>query len=135
MPLEILAPMVVIGIAGIALMLHLSGLSRTQPLTADRVTRDWLAQMPALPPLSVAFSDDSRTALIETAQGPGLLWVFGADTAARLFTDPPTLAETPDRLIVTTGDFTAPRVSIALAGAGDRQRWSGILTAATKDTP
>ena len=107
MPLEILAPMVVIGILGIALMLHLTGQSRTDPLTAERAERAWAAQVPWTTAHRITLNDDARVALVETDRGPGLLWVFGADCTARLFTTPPTVREDADQITVTTGDFTA----------------------------
>lgn len=128
MPLEILAPMVVIGIFGIALMLHLSGQSRTDPLTAERAAEAWITQIPGVASRQILLSDDARVALVETDRGPGLLWVFGADCTARLFSAPPAVRETADQIVVTTGDFTAPRIRARLADGADRRRWTDTLT-------
>lgn len=127
MPLEILGPMVVIGILGIAALLHFGGHSRVDPLTQERIFKEWEAQYPAAPAQRVKIANDGRAALVETSTGSGLIWTMGADTAARIFDSPPEVTGSGDGLTVRTGDFTAPVVHVTLERAEDRELWQQVL--------
>lgn len=123
MPLDILGPLVVFGILGIAAILHLGGHSQVTPLSPDRVAREWQAQFPDAAVSDMMISDDGRVALVRTDLGTGMVWTMGADTAARLFDHLPSVRRTKGGLDVRTGDFTAPRIRIALKDAGQQDLW------------
>ena len=127
MPLEILGPLVVLGILGIAALLHLSGHSAVAPLTQARALSDWTGHYPDTQVRSAELSKDAQAALIQSDQGPGLIWTLGADTTARLFTSPPELSNTHTGLIVRTNDFTAPKLRVVLDDDAARARWTDTL--------
>ncbi len=77
MPLEILLVLVVGGIVGIALMLHLTGRSRLRVLTRDVAQDEWIRHFPDDDVVDVTVSHDGHSALIRTRAGAGLLWSFG----------------------------------------------------------
>lgn len=110
MPLEILLTLVGGGIAGIALLLHLTGHSRTFPISDARIARrEWLRHFPE-DSFRMAYLG-GNAALIDTDQGMGLLRPFGADTVARRIH---AMTEAPKGIRLTFADFAAPPVTIAL---------------------
>ncbi|MEO1364365.1 MAG: hypothetical protein AAFU86_11380, partial [Pseudomonadota bacterium] len=80
MPLHILLILVVGGIAGIALALHLLGMTGADPLRGDTARAAWLRAYPDDSVQRVAVSADGRVARIDCAAGRGLVWRMGADT-------------------------------------------------------
>ena len=127
MPLTTLIPMVVLGIAAIALLLHLTGRSRRCVLTAEAAEAAWLRQYPGDRVAETTVSRDGHAALILTERGPGLLWAFGADTVARRLENVD-LIDSGDRLRVVFRDFTAPAVTLAL-DAIERRDWRNRMQA------
>jgi hypothetical protein len=129
MPLEILGPLVVFGILGIALLLHFTGHSQHRILAnpAD-IAAEWARHFPASTPETIATDDDGKTALLTTPHGVGLLWLIGADTTARLLSAPPEIHDRPIGLIINLPDFAAPKVHATLRDAADRMIWTQILT-------
>lgn len=121
MPLTILLALVVGGIAGIALLLHLSGRSRKRVLTPETAADDWLRHFPQDQVYEATISHDGHAALVLTGAGPGLLWAFGANTVARRLKDFD-LIDKGARLRVVFHDFTAPAVSLRLDDF-ERQHW------------
>lgn len=118
MPLEIVLVLVVGGIAGIALLLHLTG--HSQPFRiADTETarREWLRHRPDDRIMSVHLAEGA--ALVLTEAGPGLLRPFGADTVAHRIT---AMAKAPLGLRIGFGDVAAPDVTLALP-EGDVADW------------
>ena len=114
MPLGILIPMVVIGIAGITLLLHLLGQSKTANLSdEDAARRAWLREFPDAPPRRVVLSHDRHAALIDTDEGPGVVWPMGADTTARLLAGART-ERTATGLRIDLDDFAAPHIHLHL---------------------
>ena len=110
MPLELLLTLVGGGIAGIALLLHLTGHSRTFPISDVQIARrEWLRHFPD-DGFRAAYLGKG-TALIDAEQGIGLLRPFGADTVAHRIHD---LTDTPQGLRLNFADFAAPTVAIAL---------------------
>ncbi len=129
MPLEILLVLVIGGISGIALLLHVLGLSA--PLifkTEADVNAAWLRAFPDDNFRAAQISADGRSALVESDQGTGLVWSFGADTTARLIHDAE-IAAHPDGLTLHLAEFTAPSLTLKLAEA-DRALWRQKLEAA-----
>ena len=81
MPLPILLGLVVLGIAGIALMLHLTGHSRPFALGSDAVARvAWARLCPDDPVHALHLA--GGVALVQAASGLSLLRPLGADAAA-----------------------------------------------------
>lgn len=115
MPLSILLPMVVLGIACIAVLLHLLGLSRRAVLADEAAARAaWLREFPTDTPLHVTLCQDRCAALIETGRGRGVVLPMGADTTARYLTGARArVGATGLRLDLP--DYTAPRIHLTLA--------------------
>lgn len=114
MPLSILLPMVGLGIGAIALLLHALGLSR--PLRFDDAAAAraaWARAFPDSPAQRTTLSHDRTAALIETADGPGVVWPMGADSAAR-FVAGARATRRPDGMILHLPDFTAPQIRLHL---------------------
>lgn len=125
MPLEILLLLVIGGIAGIAVILHLAGLSRRTVLSAEDARSAWHRQFPDDLILDVTPTPHGHAALVQTGDGPGLVWAFGADTAARPLRDFD-LLDCPAGLRIVFHDFTAPAVTLRLSES-ERQRWRHML--------
>lgn len=87
MPLPVLLTLVIGGISAIAILLHLSGRSALRVIDPEDAHADWHRHFPDDRIRSVLVARDGHAALVETDQGPGLLWAFGADTAARHLRD------------------------------------------------
>ncbi|MCW9043286.1 MAG: hypothetical protein OQK05_08070 [Pseudopelagicola sp.] len=129
MPLNVLLPVVVIGIIGIAVILHMIGLTAPRRL-ADKAEAlaAWAREFPESPAIDARLSADQRAALIECADGDaGLVWCFGADTVARPLVDFD-LLDTETGLDIRLHDVAAPRVSVALTPE-ERPRWKGFILA------
>lgn len=132
MPLTLLLPIVILGIAGIFLLIRALNptpdLTFTDPAMAQAL---WDHQNPDAAAQAVHITPGGRHVLIETAAGAGLLWSFGADPVTRTFDTAPEVAETATGLTLTTHDFTAPRIAIPLADPASRAKWTAILTGQT----
>ncbi len=113
MPLEVLIVLVVGGIAGVTLVLHLLGLSRLAKLDPESAKEAWLRHYPDDTVLAVDLLPDHHAALVSVPQGRGILWVFGADTVARRL-DNVRLEETPKGLLLRFADFAAPALKLTL---------------------
>jgi hypothetical protein len=114
MPLSILLPMVVIGIAGIAVLLHLLGLSRPLRFADAAAARAaWAREFPELPAERVILCHNHAAALIETAQGDGVVWPMGADSTGRLLNGA-RIEPTAHGVRLHLPDFTAPYVHLHL---------------------
>ena len=115
MPLSILLPMVVLGIACIAVLLHLLGLSRRATLSDAAAARAaWLREFPNDAPTHVTLCQDHSAALIETETGRGVVWPMGADTTARYLTGA-RARQSGTGLRLDLPDYTAPRIHLTLA--------------------
>lgn len=132
MPLQILLPMVVIGIAGVVILLHLLGRSeRARFDDDDDARRAWLREFPDTPPTRVILSHDRHAALIETAQGAGVVWPMGMDTTARLLQGAD-IRRTQDGLRIDLPDFAAPRIRLRL-NEDEADLWPTLMN--RKDSP
>ncbi|MBE1285782.1 MAG: hypothetical protein GJ676_20890 [Rhodobacteraceae bacterium] len=125
MPLEILLVLVVGGIGGIALLLHLSGRSELLVMSREEARAAWLRHVPGDDILDVTVSHTGHAALVQTNEGPGLIWAFGADTVARHLVDFD-LLDLEEGLAVVFHDYSAPRVHLQLTEA-ERQRWRELM--------
>lgn len=114
MPLQILLPLVVIGIAGIGVLLHLLGRSEVARFDDEAAARlAWLREYSDAPPSRVILSHDHHAALIETDHGPGVVWPMGMDTTAR-YLHGAQIRRTKDGLRVDLPDFAAPCIRLRL---------------------
>lgn len=130
MPLHILLPLVVVGIAGIALLLHLLGYSKTAEIAgADSARRLWLHHFPDIRPRNATVAHDRHAALIETDKGLGLIWTLGADTAARLLHGASARPK-GNGLILRLQDFSAPSVTLHLTPSETRA-WLAAIDRST----
>jgi len=130
MPLDILLPMVVIGIAGLGLLIRLLRPTPAFCLTSPERARDiWNHRNPRHPAGEIHLNRAGTVALIKTPAGDGLLWSFGADPVTRLFVSPPVCHETGSGLRIITGDFTAPKITIPLPDPDERHLWRRVLEA------
>lgn len=125
MPLEILLVLVVGGIAGIAVLLHLTGKSRLQVLTPDTASEQWLRHFPDDIVVDVTVAHDGHAALVRTNIGAGLIWSFGADTVARHLRDFDWLNH-PKGLEVQFHDFGTPHVIVHLDET-ERRHWQHLM--------
>ena len=92
MPLWLLVSLVTGGIAGIALALHLLGLSQRRLLDPAGLQDEWRRHFPddtfdAPQGSQFLLTGRRDRALLYPDQGAGLLWVMGADTTARRLSD------------------------------------------------
>lgn len=125
MPLEILLVLVVGGIAGVTLLLHLTGRSQLRVLTQENTGQEWLRHFPDDVVIDFAIAHDGHTALIRTASGPGLIWSFGADTVARHLLDYDML-DHPDGFEIQFHDFATPRCLVRL-DEFERSHWRNLM--------
>ncbi|WP_282169817.1 hypothetical protein [Ruegeria atlantica] len=125
MPLEILLVLVVGGIAGITLLLHLSGRSRLRVLSPELAWSEWLRHAPDDTIIDVTVAHDGHAALIRTETGNGLLWSFGADTVARHLLDFD-LLDHPQGFEVQFHDFGTPKAIIHL-DERERRHWQHLM--------
>ena len=126
MPLNILIILVVGGISLIALLLHLLGKSRQITLSQEDARTAWHRHFPDDLILDLIVTHDGHAALVQTEQGPGLLWSFGADTVARHLRDYDLLDE-PGGTKVIFHDFSAPSATLHLTDA-ERPIWQKMMS-------
>ncbi len=126
MPLNILIILVVGGISLIALLLHLLGKSRQITLSLEDARTAWHRHFPDDLILDLIVAHDGHAALVQTEQGPGLLWSFGADTVARHLRDFDLLDE-PGGTKVIFRDFAAPSATLHLSDA-ERPIWQEMMS-------
>jgi hypothetical protein len=121
--------MVVCGIIGIAVILHVMGLSRAALLLDTAAAQAaWLREFPDHAPTRVILSHDHHAALIETDGGPGVVWAMGADTTARALRGA-RISPTKKGLRIDLPDFTAPHIHLRL-DRDEAEQWPAHL----KDT-
>ncbi len=125
MPLEVLLTLVVGGIASIVVALHLLGKSARRVLSRDDAHAAWHRHFPDDTIVDVRLSGDGHAALVQTEQGPGLLWAFGIDTVARHLRDFD-LIDTPNGLRIRFHDYSAPGVTLVL-GPDERAEWTNRM--------
>jgi hypothetical protein len=111
MPLPILLALVVSGIAGIALLLHITGNSRRFVIGSEAVAlHEWARHFPDDPAHTAHLGGGA--ALVQAAGGPGLVRAFGADSIAHRIAS---MTATPTGLRIGFHDFAAPDVVLTLA--------------------
>ncbi len=128
MSLQVLLALVVGGIAGIAALLHILGLTDPRQFARKRDAElAWLREVPEHPPTGVQLSSDRLAALITTDNVAGLVWCFGDDTVARVLQDP--APQTTDKgLRFGFSDFGSTTVNVNLTKT-DRDVWLNTMRA------
>lgn len=127
MPLHILLILVIGGIAGIALALHLLGLSKSDPFTENSARAAWLRHRPGDSVQRVDVTQDGQAARITTQSGRGIVWHMGADTCARLLTGDATTHVGRTYTTVRLRDYTAPKIRLQLT-AQEQDDWANWMT-------
>ncbi len=127
MPLEILLPIVVVGITCIVLLIRwLRPTPEFRLHDTDQAAEIWNHRNHDIVAGAVHLNVARTHALIETGGGIGLVWVFGADPVTRLLDQPVVFKSRGNGLSIQTRDFTAPRVDVMLDGA-EITHWTDIL--------
>ena len=130
MPLHILLPLVVFGIAGITLLLHLLGKSEKLRFETEAdAIHHWLRQFPYTDVRRVILAQSGHAALIFTAKSKGMVWAFGADSVAR-YVKTASFTETPKGLMVRFPKFEVPSALIDLT-PDEQTLWLNTLKEAT----
>ncbi len=111
MSISVLIALVAGGIAGIAVLLHVMGLSRRMPMSPEDARAAWHREFPDDEAVEVMVTPDGLAALILTREGRGLVWSMGIDPAARRLHDFD-VTEDPNGLTIRFSDFSAPRVRL-----------------------
>lgn len=124
MPLGLLLGLVVGGIAGVALLLHLLGLSRSYILMGEADARHhWARFFPEDEVMTVRVASNGKAALILTQSGTGLVRSFGADVVAH----PVARVETAAKgLKFSFDDFGAP-ADIVVLRTDEVPQWQAVL--------
>lgn len=132
MPLNILLPIVVVGIVAIVVLIWvLNPTPRLVFRSKADVVEIWNRRNPNAEARSVVLNPDNSAALVTTRAGAGLVWSFGADAVTRPFQRSSECADTADGLVIKSHDFTAPKILIRLPRASDRVKWRAILEEST----
>lgn len=126
MPLEILLILVVVGIAAIAALLHLTGRSKQRNMNSDDARAQWQRHFPDDRILDITLGHDGHAAIVETDRGPGLLWAMGTDTVGRRLQEFD-LAEEASGLRIVFHDFSAPKVTLKL-NKDETRLWQDLIS-------
>jgi hypothetical protein len=122
MPLEVLGPLVAVGIGGVVLLVHLLGWSRPRALADEAEAVAALTrEFPDAAARRVILGDDRIAALVELKRGLGVVRAMGIGRVARALG--PGEAEARTRrggIRIVMADFGAPNLDIALADADQR---------------
>ncbi|ASP19861.1 hypothetical protein ANTHELSMS3_01146 [Antarctobacter heliothermus] len=114
MPLTVLLALVVVGIAGVALLIHTTGLSQPRRFTTEAEARAaWTREFPLTDITGVTLCRSGRAALIATPTGTGVVWPMGADSTARWVADG-RVTRRDGGLTLYLPDYVAPTVRLHL---------------------
>lgn len=130
MPLPILGALVVLGIGGLVLLVHLLGGSKRLSYEDDAAAREaLLTDYPHARIRQTVLTDDQRAALFELAEGVGFAAPFGEGRLTRVMgpDDVSGVDDDPDGLTIRLKDYTAPRLTVRLANAEARAAWKARL--------
>lgn len=132
MSLELLGPLVVIGVAGLVWLVHVMGWTRS-PVFADLAAAEqvFLQDHPRAEIADGALADDRRAALFQTAEGVGFAGWLGDGPLTRHFRrgEAISAAQAGDRLSIGVADFGAPVFALRLKEAETRAKWRRRLEA------
>lgn len=135
MALEVLIALVIGGIAGIAALTWGLGWGTALRLASPAEACTWWdREWPERPARGAILAADGQAALIDTAKGPGLVWVMGADCTSRPLDDA-RVAASATGLDVFFPDMATPHVAIRLDDTADPADWAGLITEPPRETP
>lgn len=130
MPLPLLGALVVLGIGGVVLLVHLLRLSRPLGFADEAAARAaYLADYPDDEVVSVLLADDGHAAVLGTRAGLGLVAALGAGRLTRRL-GPGDLSGVEERrgaLRLRLDDWGAPAVTLACADAARRSEMKRML--------
>lgn len=132
MPLEILGVLVVLGIGGVVLLVHLTRLSKPALLTDEAAARAaFLADYPDARIRAAHLADDNRAALIEAEDAPGLVAVIGAGRLTRRLApgEVSALKAHETGLRLRLADWSAPEIDFACADGARRDTLKRLIEA------
>lgn len=137
MPLPILGALVVFGIGGVVLLVHLLKMSAPAAFAGPEEARAaFLRDHPDIAIDDTLIADDGRVALFATAEGPGVAARFGSGAFTRLCR-PGEVKRLSDRgaaLRLELSDFAAPRIDFAAASPDLRAAARALLEPDPKET-
>lgn len=115
MPLSILLPMVVLGILGVALILHLKGFTESLQFADETEVRQHFHRLlPFTEVGAVLLSQDGHAAIVETPDMRYLIWSFGSDCTVHWLAGAD-IEDIPAGVHIHLHDFAAPGPKIALS--------------------
>ncbi len=130
MPLPILGALVVLGIGGLVLLVHLLGGTK-RPRYEDEAAAAaaFTSDYPHAQIRRTMLADDRQAALFQLAEGVGFAAPFGEGRLTRLLgpDDVSGVDEGPMGLTIRLTDYTAPRLTVRMANADDRAAWKARL--------
>ena len=126
---------VIAGISGIVLLVHMLGGSHLARLDSQAgVLQMWQSEQPDHKAIGALLEPSAQAALIDLeAGGTGLLWAVGDTVAGRVLTAG-SLAENAETLRITLPDFTAPQVEVTIAEPIVRRIWAETLKTVLKES-
>lgn len=130
MPLPVLGALVVFGIGGVVLLVHLLRMSRRTVFDDEAAVRACFDHdYPDRRISEVALADDRRAALVLTDAGPGAVTSLGDGAVTRLFSpgDVRKVEERESGLRLALADFGAPTLSFSCADGARRARVKRML--------
>jgi len=130
MPLPILGALVVLGIGGLVLLVHLLGGSKKLRYEDETAAAAALmADYPYVRIRQTVLADDQRAALFNLADGVGFAAPFGKGRLTRVLgpDDVSGVEDGPDGLTIHLTDYTAPRLTVKLTNAETRAAWKARL--------
>ena len=130
MPLPILGALVVLGIGGLVLLIHLLGWSkRPQYVDEAAAAAALITDYPHAKIQQMRLADDRRAALFLLSTGVGFAAPFGEGRLTRVLNaeDIRRVDEGRDGLTIRLTDYTAPKLEVMIADAEARQVWAKRL--------
>ena len=126
MPLPLLGALVVFGIGGLVLLIHLFGWTR-QPAFADKdeAAQALLTDYPHAVIQNAGLADERRSALFVLPNAIGYAAPFGDGRLTRVIevSDLKSVDAAGDGLTLRLTDYTAPRLSVAMRDPTARETW------------
>ncbi|MBO9476713.1 hypothetical protein J7382_04110 [Shimia sp. R11_0] len=130
MPLNVLLVLVIGGIAGIAGLTYVLGMSRRRAFqTVEDARAAWVREYPLSEVVEVELSQNGYVALVRTKRSIGVVWTMGDDSCARILRHAK-VERHAQGLRLKLNDFTAPVIRLPLSGA-EQARWAAQIEGQT----
>lgn len=130
MPLPILGALVVLGIGGLVLLVHILGGSKRLSFADEAAAAEaFAADYPNSRMRRTVLADDRRAALFELGEGVGFAAPFGEGRLTRVLGpgEVSGVDEGPNGLTIRLTDYTAPRLTVQMANAEARTVWKARI--------